>query len=62
MRIVLIKPKPGCRVLDVTAQPPVPLPAEGKELQDGAYWRRRERMGDVEISEISDGKPVKKGK
>lgn len=59
MKTVLIKPKPGCRVPDITMKPPIPLPAEGKELEDGAYWRRRERMGEVEISPI---KPVKKEK
>jgi len=41
-----VRPAPGLLVRD-PAQPRAPLPPEGREVPDTAYWRRRLRRGDV---------------
>jgi len=49
---MFVKPKDGLSVRDPVKGSP--LPAEGAEVPDTIFWRRRVRDGDVSITE----KPV----
>jgi len=44
-----VVPAPGFRVPDPDLSDY--LPAEGREVPDSAYWRRRERDGDVTVGQ-----------
>jgi hypothetical protein len=52
MPMIFVVPKTGLMVPDPAMRGPsrvVRLPAEGKLVEDGAYWQRRLRDGDVEL-------------
>lgn len=46
---MFVKPADGLRVLDPRHKQP--LPADGREVPDNAYWTRRLRDGDVIAAE-----------
>lgn len=46
---MFVKPKDGLSVRDPVKGSP--LPAEGAEVPDNTFWRRRLRDGDVSITE-----------
>lgn len=59
MKKVFVKPKEGLRV--VKPETRLQLAAEGEEVIDSSYWRRREMDGDVTIEEAKvEKKEVKK--
>ncbi len=58
MTVKFIKPLPGKRVPDPVTKKP--LPAEGKNREYTAFWKKRKREGDVTVSEAK--KPAKPSK
>ncbi len=44
---MLIKPNPGKLVRDPATK--IPVPANGLDVPDSNYWRRRAQDGDIEI-------------
>lgn len=53
---MFVKPKDGISVRDPVKGSP--LPAEGAEVPDTIFWRRRLRDGDVSITEKPVTTPV----
>lgn len=60
---MFVKPAPGLKVPDPDTF--VPLPAEGRDVPDNTYWRRRLRDGDViaveEDASTASSEPTKEG-
>lgn len=60
-KIIIVKPKPGKRVLDPATVPPSPLPEEGRRVVEEPYWLRRAMAGEVEILPVTppaEGEPA----
>ena len=57
MNTLILKPKPGRRVLDPAQTPPTPLPPEGRRVVDSPYWRSRLADGVVERVETLGAPP-----
>ena len=62
MNTLILKPKPGRRVLDPAQTPPSPLPPEGRKVVDSPYWRSRLADGVVEIVAGPGALPLDPGK
>jgi len=55
MTLKQIKPvDPSARVIDPKTG--APLPASGAAVEMTPYWKRRESDGDIEVSEIGQGR------